>query len=218
MSVCCPLKDARKLVAAEFQGGICDRFLVGLVVLTLIHTSAALAGDEVSVAAASKPKQSDFPQSTALSASLFAAPGLEPIPGVSETKIFSTKDFRPRGHSIFDTESRLNNADDTLINDTTVWQRLSEYRAHDRVQVLTLWESGAGTVSLQAGKRGDPSLQWTSRLMNHGGATHGLLDRLLPHSSADSTVAHSGTHPANPQPSRGAISLGALRPGATLPP
>jgi hypothetical protein len=221
MSVCCPLEDARKLVTAEFQSGMRDRFLVGLVVLTLIHTSGALAGDQASVVAAAKPKQNDFfPQSTALSASasLFAAPEIDPIPGVSDTKIYSSRDFRPRGHSIFDTDSRLSNADDALINDATVGQRLSEYRERDRVQVLTLWRSGAGTVSLQAGKRGDPSLQWTSRLMNRGGATHGLLDRLLPLSSADSTVVHSGTHPANPQPVKGATSLGALRLGATSPP
>ena len=35
------------------------------------------------------------------------------------------------------------------------------------------------TVSLQAGRHGDPSLQWTSRLMNRGGATLGLLDRVF---------------------------------------
>jgi hypothetical protein len=56
---------------------------------------------------------------------------------------------------------------------------MSEYRSHDRVRLLTLWESSESTVSLQAGKRGDPSLQWTSRSMNRGGSTRGLLDRLF---------------------------------------
>jgi hypothetical protein len=56
---------------------------------------------------------------------------------------------------------------------------MAEYRSHDRVRLLTLWETSGGTVSVQAGKRGDPSLQWTSRAMNRGGATRGLLDRLF---------------------------------------
>jgi len=69
--------------------------------------------------------------------------------------------------------------DAPMLRGTTVWQRLSEYRAHDRVRVLTLWESGGSTVSLQAGKRGSPSLQWTSGAMIHGAGTRGLLDRLF---------------------------------------
>ncbi len=44
---------------------------------------------------------------------------------------------------------------------------------------MTLWESKRSTVSLQAGKHGGPSLQWSSRLMNRGGASRGLLDRFV---------------------------------------
>ena len=66
-----------------------------------------------------------------------------------------------------------------MLRGTTVWQRLSDYRSRDRVRVVTLWETGGSSVSLQAGKKGDPSLQWTSRLMNRGGATRGLLDQLF---------------------------------------
>ena len=115
-----------------------------------------------------------------LSVPPFSAPLSYPLPLVADPKSLSGKDFRPRGRSILDTDFQVNVADGALIDDTTVWQRLAEYRTHDRVRVLTLWESGASTVSLQAGKKGDPSLQWTSRLMNHGGATRGLLDRLFP--------------------------------------
>jgi hypothetical protein len=61
-----------------------------------------------------------------------------------------------------------------------VWQRLQEYRTRDRVRVMTLWESGVSNVSIQTNRKGDPSLQWTSRLMNRGGATRGLLDRWSP--------------------------------------
>src|SRR5260370_42117606 len=66
-----------------------------------------------------------------------------------------------------------------MLRGTTVWQRLSDYRSRDRVRVVTLWETGGGSVSLQAGREGDPSLQWTSRLMSRGGATGGLLDQMF---------------------------------------
>ena len=100
---------------------------------------------------------------------------------------------------------RADLADDKLISDTPVWQRLSEFRTRDRVRVLTLWQSGLSSVSLQAGTKGNPSLQWTSRLMNSGEAAHGLLDRLLPASSFGGKGASDGGHgvarPASPQPS-----------------
>jgi hypothetical protein len=73
-----------------------------------------------------------------------------------------------------------------MLHGTTMWDRLSDYRSHGRVRLLTLWEAGDNSVSLQAGKRGEPSLQWTSRSMNHGGATRGLFDRLVPDSSRSS--------------------------------
>lgn len=62
---------------------------------------------------------------------------------------------------------------------TSAWQRLADYRAQGRVQLLTIWESSRSTVSLQTGKHGGPTLQWSSRLMNRGGATRGLLDRFV---------------------------------------
>jgi len=190
--------------------------------LAILRSAEALAGDQASTSAAGKPVRDELRQSTALSASLFAAPEPFSVPGALQESTFS-KDFRPRAHSLFDVDPHLNVADDSLINDTTVWQRLSEYRAHDRVRVLTLWESGASTVSLQAGKHGDPSLQWTSRLMNHGGATRGLLDRLFSFSTAAESnggAAHAIAlpHAALPQPQKGATSLGALRPPQSVLP
>jgi hypothetical protein len=93
------------------------------------------------------------------------------------------------------------------MSDRTVWQRLQEYRSHDRVRVLTLWESGASAVSIQTNRKGDPSLQWTSRLMNRGGATRGLLDRWMPvsvfRSFSRPAVAASGKAPAVRLPETG---------------
>jgi hypothetical protein len=56
---------------------------------------------------------------------------------------------------------------------------MSDYRSRNRVRLLTLWESTGGSVSLQAGTHGDPSLQWTSHWMNRGGSTRGVLDHLF---------------------------------------
>jgi hypothetical protein len=161
----------------------------------------------------SAPAQASSTQAIFVS-SLFEGPQAYRVPSAPESK-FLTRDFRPRGASIADADSRLNPADGDLVHDNTVWQRLAEYRTHDRVRVLTLWESGASTVSLQAGRKGDPSLQWTSRLMNRGGATHGLLDRLFPVSVfGEHSAARVTQHPANAQPTgKPAASLGALRIG-----
>ncbi len=95
---------------------------------------------------------------------------------------FSQREFRPRGRPLTIADpSREFSRDEPAqtFGDAAIWKRWREYRTRDRVRVLTLWESPASSFSLQAGKRGDPSLQWTSRLFNHGGATRGLLDRLF---------------------------------------
>jgi hypothetical protein len=63
--------------------------------------------------------------------------------------------------------------------ETTVWKRLDEYRSHDNVQVLTLWQSRRFMFSLQSGKNGDAALQWGSKSLNRGEAKRGLFDRMF---------------------------------------
>lgn len=187
-----------------------------MVVLTLFRAGASFADDQISLAGGSKLEPNNLQQSAAFSGSLFTAPETFRAPSVPEIKPPPSKDFRPRGQSIFGPDPHLATADDEIIHDTTVWQRLNEFRNRDRIRLLTLWESGASSVSLQTGKRGDPSLQWTSRLMNHGGATHGLLDRLFPVSGfgfGGSGASHP-LHPVSTQPTgKSATSLGLLRLG-----
>jgi len=214
MSECSPHQDALRLATAERSSGICDRFLVGLVVLALVRAGEALAGDLASpAAAAGKPEQSALRQPASFTSSLFATPGTYALPSLPESKSFSAKDFRPRGPSIAVSDPRLNVAEDALIDDTTVWQRLAEYRTRDRVRLLTLWQSGASSVSLQAGRRGDPSLQWTSRLTNRGGAMRSLLDRLFPVTAfGENKEARGVARPITSQPAaKGSTSLGAVR-------
>ena len=159
-----------------------DRTLVGLVLFTLVRTGEVLAGDQASIANATLNADADHlhRSSPPARAAFVAAPDAFAAPTATGSQAFSTTDFRPRKRTIFDSDPLVNPFGDApMLRGTTVWQRMSEYRSHDRVRVLTLWESSDSTVSLQAGKRGDPSLQWTSRWMNHGESTRGLLDRLF---------------------------------------
>jgi hypothetical protein len=135
------------------------------------------------------------------------------LPISAEPHAFSSTDFRPRGHSVMDKDPVIANANDNLMANRTVWQQLQEYRNRDRVRVITLWESGASAVSIQTNRKGDPSLQWTSRLMNRGGATRGLLDHWMP-----ATVFRSFSHPGGSPSAKPANALMASHSGiAAIP-
>lgn len=205
-----------------------ERLLIGLVAISLIRAGEALAGEHASdTGIVGGFNAGDARQSTALPSSWFGAPGTYSMAGAPEESAFSRQEFRPRGRSIAESGALSGPGDDKLISDTTVWQRLSEFRVRDRVRVITLWQSGLSAVSLQAGKNGSPSLQWTSRLMNSGEAAHGLLDRLLPAGSSGGSgasaaygIVHPLTHSSSSQPGargepsgKGTASLGASRPG-----
>ena len=113
-------------------------------------------------------------------------------------------------------DPRLSPPGNTLAVDKNFLQRLNEYRSHDRVRVLTLWDTGASAISIQTDHKGDPSLQWTSHLFNRGGATQGLLDHLFPVSVFGGTT-HI-TRSATSQPSRVSGALSALHFGSSAPP
>ncbi|HLZ99178.1 MAG TPA: hypothetical protein VKP66_14665 [Steroidobacteraceae bacterium] len=181
--------------------GVCDRILVGLAILSIVRACDALAGERVPASAdAAKPDFNvarDFAPtsaftpsaSTASASTAFAStPPLfyQSVPssyqaiGLTDFKSSSATEFRPRGRSMLEGEPRPGGAQDPpMLRTTTVWQRLSDYRSRDRLRVVTLWETGGSSLSLQAGRKGDPSLQWTSRVMNRGGATRGVLDQLF---------------------------------------
>ena len=185
MSNRCPQDDARACSRKARALSIGDRMLLGVIVWTLVHTTEALAGEQNPVGSADTntnphvpravPGQTFLPVTTAM----FRIPAPYQPLELPETKTFSAQEFRPRGRSIFDNDTLAGGStDQPLMNNTTVWQRLGEYRNHDRISLVTLWETGGSSLSLQAGRKGDPTLQWTSRLMGHGG-TRGLLDELF---------------------------------------
>ncbi len=181
-----------------------DRMLVGLVLFTLVRASEALAGDQVSTANIKlSPDVNGLRQASLAATASKATPANFAAPAITDIRTFSTTDFRPRKRTLFDSDPTENSfADAPMLRGTTVWQRLSDYRSHNGVRLLTLWESSGSTVSLQAGRRGDPSLQWTSRLANHGGSL-GLLDRLFSVSLARAgnslrNATRSASAPATP--------------------
>jgi hypothetical protein len=192
MPECRPFNDAQPLGIAARCNTIHDRSLPGLLLIALLCCGDAVADEHASNLGAA-------PGSTVA--------GFFTLPKDAGTPTFSSTDFRPRKRTIFDRDAVFGtSADAPILENTTVWQRMSEYRSQDRVRLLTLWESRGSAVSLQAGKRGDPSLQWNSRFMNHDGSSRGVFDRLLsvsfsgapkgPHSAAPASSAPAALKPA----------------------
>jgi hypothetical protein len=69
--------------------------------------------------------------------------------------------------------------DAPMLQDTSIARRMAEAKSQDRVRLLTLWQSRSSSVSLQAGRHGAPSLQWSTPWMHREGTSHGLFDRLI---------------------------------------
>src|ERR1700722_16412919 len=174
------------VVTAAPRAAIGDRLLLGLAVLALLRAGEACAEDpaaraqpEHDVAPRTSFKAATLPEFTqhyTLTDPLLTAPSEYRLPALPEAKSYSATEFRPRGRSIFDVDPRLSPPGGTLAVDKNFLQRLNEFRSHDRVRVLTLWDTGASAISIQTNHKGDPSLQWTSHLFNRGGAKEGLLD------------------------------------------
>lgn len=224
-----PHRDARKRILAALSARIGDRFLSGVAVLTLLGAGEACLGDSLS-AGATQPERETAPRipltapafgpitqrAYTLSDPLLTVPGPYALGEMPETKVYSSKDFRPRGRSMFDADPRAGPPAETLTVDKDLGHRLREYKSRDHIRVLTLWETGSSAISIQTDRKGDPSLQWTSRLMNRGGATQGLLDRLFPVSVFGGTT-HITRSPSS-QPSRVSGALSALHFGSTPTP
>jgi hypothetical protein len=185
-----------------------DRSLPGFLLIALLCCGDAVADEHASnPAAAPGFTAAGFRQSPPIAAAAAAHAEIFTLPKDAGAPTFSSTDFRPRKRTVFDRDPILGSSTDApLLENTTVWQRMSEYRSQDRVRLLTLWQSRGSAVSLQAGKHGDPSLQWNSRFMNHDGSTRGLFDRLLsvsfgggsnsPHSATPASSAPAALKPA----------------------
>jgi hypothetical protein len=198
-------------VVTALRAALADRIMLGVAALAIMRAGAACAGDPAvamaqpqhdfaareTFSATSGTALPEFTKHYTLSDPLLTAPRplLTPPPAyklleIPEIKSYSATDFRPRGHSIFDADPKLNIPVDALGSNKNkdLLQQLQQYRSRDHIRVLTLWENGASAVSIQTDRKGDPSVQWTSHLFNKGGATHGLLDRLFPVSAFGGTT------------------------------
>ncbi len=151
--------------------------MLTLVLCALAHGGRALAGEAGEFSAPSPAPTAVHPELPALAWHIDAtSPVFTAQPGQDD---FSATEFRPRRRAPSAPAMSDYGGSDPLFRTTTVWQRLNEFRAQDRVRVLTLWEMGGSNVSLQAGKKGDPSLQWSSSWTSQSRASHGVLDRLF---------------------------------------
>ena len=174
----------------------CGRIL-GVVLAALGRAGATDAAEEPSFAIGAKtPTLDAYPQSARPTLPWSSVPSNFLVPPFDAAPNFPAGEFRRRGRSLNEVVAPAEPQVAMSRLDTPMGQRLSDYRWHGQIRVLTLWESGANSLSLQAGRHGSPSLQWTSRMTQHGGAPHGVLDHLFAVSVAGAGRAvHPVTHP-----------------------
>ena len=179
-----------------------DSMLLTLLLYTLVRSGEALAGNAaggLNTRAPSTPAASTLTD-PALSAREFAAAAPFSV------KQFSPTEFRPRPQTQLESEAARGSfgMDEHLIGSSSVSEQLEQFRTQDRVRLLTLWQTRASSVSLQADKHGGPSLQWSSPWMVRGSSSHGLLDNLfnVPSRGVASRIgaARAASAPSPPKP------------------
>jgi hypothetical protein len=159
--------------------GLRDCLLMALVFYSLTPCDAS-AGEPTQSPEARREKGT---QKSALQTTgpLFPAPFSFAGTSAAEQE-FSATEFRPRKRTVLEPAAAGSDAaviDTLMARDTSLARELSQARTQDRVRLLTLWQNRASSLSLQAGKRGAPSLQWSTPWMHRDAASRGLFDRLL---------------------------------------
>jgi hypothetical protein len=173
-----------------------------LMVVTMLYaiasSSEALAADQLSHLSEFGPRDPNPHVAIGLPEK-FGANGIS-AELLQSPQEYSASEFRPRPRFGADPVPLRANDDSQSLRTTTVWQRLKDYRSKDRVRLITLWESTGSSLSIQAGRHGEPSLQWTSSSLNRGGSTRGLLDHFI---AASLGAAGLGLQQHNPPRSVG---------------
>lgn len=152
--------------------GLQAKMLPAAALFAMLFAGDAFAGDQ-----APSAKSAERP----IAASLFAPPLFSSIPSALPQP--SATDFRSRKHGLPEGDFAASEPavfDAPMLQDTSIAGRMAESKSEDRVRLLTLWQSRASSLSLQAGKHGAPSLQWSTPWMHREGTSHGLFDRLIP--------------------------------------
>jgi hypothetical protein len=179
------------------SNGLCECLLVALALYSLAPRDAS-AGDQPQSTDARRNLDVQKPARAPIAAPSFPAPFAFSAPR-AETQVFSPTEFRPRKRGLEAADARSEAAviDAPMLRDTSIAGELSEAKTQDRVRLLTLWQNRASSLSLQAGKHGAPSLQWSTPWMHRDAASRGLFDRLLAVSprSFVSTVRSGASRP-----------------------
>ena len=161
------------------SNGLCECLLVALALYVLAPRNAA-AGEQ--------PQSRDGRQNTDTQKAVRAQIAVPSFPAPfalsapPEMPVFSPTEFRPRKPGLLEEAADRSEGaviDAPMLRDISIARELSEARTQDRVRLLTLWQSRASSLSLQAGKHGAPSLQWSTPWMHRGRAARGLFDQLL---------------------------------------
>lgn len=161
--------------------GMRECLLMALVLYSLVPGDAA-ASDSPQSPAARRNADAQTLGRAQIVAPSYPAPFVFVAPR-AEVQAFSPTEFRARKPGLLEATAAADRAfviDAPMLRDTSIARGLSEAKSQDRVRLLTLWQTRASSLSLQAGKRGAPSLQWSTPWMHRDAASRGLFDRWLP--------------------------------------
>jgi hypothetical protein len=187
------------------SNGLCECLLVALALYNLAPRDAS-AGDQPQSTDARRNTDVQKPARAQMAAPFFPAPFAFSAPG-AETQVFSPTEFRPRKLRLETADAGSEEAiiDAPMLRDSSIAGELSEAKTQDRVRLLTLWQSRASSLSLQAGRHGAPSLQWSTPWMHRDSASRGLFDRLLavsPRNLGSTTVRSTAPRQAGAMPAK----------------
>jgi hypothetical protein len=157
--------------------GFRESMLMALAIYGVARGSDAAAADMAPKFELSRP-----PFAAALLEHPLLAPSFAAAPIAAEPEAFWPSEFRPRKRGLSEaaggrSETRL--TDMPRLQDNSMARQLTEFKYQDRLRLLTLWQSHASSLSLQAGKHGAPSLQWSTPWVRREGSPRGLFDHLL---------------------------------------
>jgi len=179
-----------------------ERALLTFLLYTVARGGEAWAGDHASMAdAAAKSDEASRPPVSATTRLILPSRPFDL--SAADTQGYSATEFKPRSRSIYESAAAPKSANTSfgapMAQDNSIWQQMAQFRSQDRVRLLTLWETRGSTISLQAGKHGGPSLQWSSPWMSSEGTSRGLFDRLFS-PALRAGFSASRTSPARPAP------------------
>jgi hypothetical protein len=182
MSAIEPVKAALAGGAERRCNIIRENALLTLMLCSVVRATQALAGDQPSNVDSALKR--DFQNQTAVQPAavpMFSVLFVSVKPLANDA--FSATEFRPRRHGVMGLDSPRSEAsiiDAPMLKNASVWQQMGDFKSQDRVRLLTLWQTRGSSLSLQAGKRGAPSLQWSTPWVHREGTTsRGVFDRLL---------------------------------------